>query len=143
MPGIIYALIASVIWGVNYAIAEQTYKYISIYTSLSIEMLIGSIVCMLIGNNLIVTDVKAVMSNNKLLGLVIISCLLFNAAMIMIARSIQVSNATVAGLIEICYPLFTILATLIIFNKHHLSLPVIIGGLLILAGVLVITIYSK
>src|SRR6185312_4442647 len=120
MFGVVYALIASVIWGVNYAIAERTYKQISVYTSLSIEMFVGCIVCLLLGNARVAGDVKMMMGDTKLLNLVIFGCVMFNAAMIMIARSIQVTNATVAGLIEICYPLFTIIATFVIFKDNHL-----------------------
>jgi drug/metabolite transporter (DMT)-like permease len=75
--------------------------------------------------------------------LVIFGCLMFNAATIMIARSIQLANATVAGLIEVCYPFFTIVATLVIFKENHLSLPVVFGGSLIVCGILVITFFGN
>jgi len=60
------------------------------------------------------------------------------AANYLISRSIQASNATLAGLIELAYPVFTVAFTWLLFGHNHLTPAVAFGGLLIMAGAAVI-----
>lgn len=142
MNGVFFAFIAAILWGIDYAIAGQTYKKISVATSLSIEMFIGGIIFFIFNQSTIIKDIKTFKTDHKLLFLFVIGGILFNVAMYMIAKSIQVSNATIAGLIEISYPLFIILSSFLFFNENTLSLPIIIGGILIMIGVIIIGYHS-
>lgn len=60
-------------------------------------------------------------------------------ANLFIVYSIQVKDATAAGIVELIYPLFTILFTWLLFRENHITAPVILGGGLIFAGVLLIS----
>jgi drug/metabolite transporter (DMT)-like permease len=53
----------------------------------------------------------------------------------MIALSVKAKNATLAGLIEICYPVFIAIFSFILFKESHVTSSVLVGGLLIFAGI--------
>jgi len=59
-------------------------------------------------------------------------------AALLIFMSIQAKNATVASLIEVTYPFFTAFFAWILFRQNTLNLATLVGGLLILAGVVII-----
>jgi drug/metabolite transporter (DMT)-like permease len=44
-------------------------------------------------------------------------------------------NASLVGMVEITYPLFTILFAYIFFKEFHLNVFTMLGGMLILSGV--------
>jgi drug/metabolite transporter (DMT)-like permease len=58
----------------------------------------------------------------------------------LIASSIKHSNAMVAGLVEISYPLFIIIFSFLILKETNIDFKTIIGGLLIIIGVVIISI---
>ena len=59
-----------------------------------------------------------------------------STAVYLINNAIQQKNATYAGLIEICYPFFTVLATYVIFGELQLTARSAIGALFIFVGIL-------
>ena len=140
---LVYAMIAAVFWGINYALAEKIGQSISLITMLGIEMLVGSIIALTIAYfTSMTTDFTILCSNSTVLRLVIIQVIIVTVASLFIVMSIQSKNATVAGLVEITYPLFTIIATWLLFQEHHLNVPILIGGGLIFLGVLLISVAS-
>lgn len=64
---------------------------------------------------------------------------IFVIAELCIGLSIHSKNATSAALIEISYPLFTVAFAALLFRQNHLSLGVIVGGLLIFSGVALVS----
>lgn len=50
-------------------------------------------------------------------------------------RSISGKNATLAGQIEISYPVFVALFAFVLFREIHVNTSVIVGGLMVSAGV--------
>jgi drug/metabolite transporter (DMT)-like permease len=60
-----------------------------------------------------------------------------------IGYSIQGKNATLAGLIEITYPLFIALFAYFAFGEAQLSLASALGGTLIFAGVATIYFFAR
>lgn len=137
--GLLYALIASILWGFDYAIAGKMFEKISIYTTLFAQFIIGAILMLILGYADMKKDVPVLAQNNKFTWLFILCCIIFNAAMIFIAQSIKASNATLAGLIEISYPLFIILCSYLLFGDNHITPSIIIGGVLIFSGVVIIS----
>lgn len=137
--GILYALIASILWGFDYSIAGKMFEKISIYTVLFSQFIIGAIIMMILGYADIKKDMPVLAHNNIFTWVFVFCCIVFNAAMIFIAQSIKVSNATLAGLIEISYPLFIILCSYIFFGDNHITPSIIIGGVLIFSGVAIIS----
>jgi drug/metabolite transporter (DMT)-like permease len=131
---IVYALLASVFWGLNYVLAERLFKAkVTPVTLVGVEMLFGSIVLLAVSYFSKLTHDAHVMKDNLWLSLACISTMIVGN--LMIATSIHEKNATLAGLIEISYPVFIILFTLLLFGTNHMTPSVWVGGSLIFAGV--------
>lgn len=137
--GLWYALLASILWGFDYAIAGKLFEKISIYTTLFAQFVVGAILMLALGYSDIRQDLS-LFGNNKITWLFALCCIIFTSAMFFIATSIKESNPTLAGLIEISYPLFIILCSYILFGDNHITPSIIIGGVLIFAGVIIISI---
>lgn len=137
---IFYALIAAVLWGLNYSLAERVLQNVSAVTLLAMEMLLGAVVFGAIGY---FTDLKKDMlyiADNPTLGWILASeVVVVCLASFFIVYSIQAKNATAAAIIELIYPLFTILFTWALFGENHITWSVIAGGILIFIGVLLIS----
>lgn len=133
----IYAMMAAILWGLNYSLSEKIGHRISLLSLLALEMFLGAIV---IGTyayfTTLKTDMTTLLSSPSLLRLTGVELIIVVIANVAIVLSIQSKNATTAGLIELSYPLFTILFTWILFNVHHLNLATIIGSILIALGVI-------
>lgn len=139
--GIIYALLASMLWGLDYAIAEKTFEKVSIYTVLFLQLFVGVFIMLGLGYGEIKKDI-ALTGNNSQTWTLIACCIIFNVAMILVAKSIKYSDATVAGMIEMSYPIFIIIATYILFRENHLNKGIIVGGLFIFVGIAIIYFYG-
>lgn len=57
--------------------------------------------------------------------------------------SVYRKNATMAGLIEISYPIFIVLFTWVLFREVHLTWTSALGGLLIVAGAVIVILSSR
>jgi drug/metabolite transporter (DMT)-like permease len=136
-----YALGAAVIWGINYAVAGRLLERgMSPQTLFFIDMLFGAL-----GMGLILSVLgkwQATFSELQLarpeliwLGVAVFTAMI---AALLIFMSIQAKNATVASLIEVTYPFFTAFFAWLFFRQNTLNLATIFGGLLILAGVVII-----
>lgn len=133
---LVCSVLASVLWGLNYALAERILTNISVTTLLAIEMFIGAIFFFVISLFLnIKNDVAVLTSQPKMLYVLLLEVVVVLAANTLIAYSIQAKNATFAGLVELMYPLFTILFAWLIFKDNQLSMKLMLGGAFIIAGV--------
>jgi drug/metabolite transporter (DMT)-like permease len=142
---ILFALIASVLWGLTYVLNEQIYKRVSILTSLGITTFVTSIVILLIAFfcGLLKPDLVKISSSKGLLLLIIGEVLIFTLAELSIGYSIINKNATLAGLIEISYPIFITIFAYILFKKNQINLGTVIGGILIFLGIIIIYQFNK
>jgi len=139
------ALAASVLWGLVYALHEQVYKHISVLSSIVID---GFVIFVLVGilawkGGFLERDLAIVLSSEKvawLLGAQILAAL---AATVLVAFSINYKNATVAGLVEMTYPLFIVLFTYLLFRESHLNMGTVIGGVLIFTGVVCVYFFNR
>ena len=138
------ALGASAFWGVSYVISEQTYKHISVLTSLAIAMtaagLMAGIVAYFTGT--LSKDLVTIFASPKVLSLVAAGILVLFIAELFIGYSIVGKNATIAGLVEISYPLFIALFSYLVF-RQTLGVGTAIGGALIFAGVGIIYAFNR
>lgn len=134
------AVIAAILWGLNYALAERILHSISPTTLLAFEMLIGAICFFVISCFInLKEDIVLISSQSNLLFFLILEIAVVLIANLLIVYSIQAKSATVAGFIELIYPLFTIFFTWIIFRDNHITTEVILGGGLIMAGVYLVS----
>ena len=136
--GLLSALLASVLWGLNYVLFEKVMHRVNIFSVMFLEYLcctvLVGILCLLFGN--FKNDLQNIYSIKYTFMLNVI---VYLAASLLIASSIKHSNAVVAGLVEISYPLFIIIFSYLILKKTNIDFKTIIGGLLILIGVVVIS----
>jgi len=138
---LVYGLIAAMAWGLNYTLGEQILqKGISPTTLLLMELFPSLFIFLVLGyeefhlkkNFFLITH------DSSLLWMVLATIIAFSAGSLLTYLSIQLKNATVTSLIELSFPLFTIVFTFLLFRINHFTLPVLIGGALIMAGVFVI-----
>jgi drug/metabolite transporter (DMT)-like permease len=135
-----YAVSAAILWGLNYSLTERLVRSISPTTLLAFEMLIGAIGFFAISWFFdLKKDIAVIHTEPNLLFILIIEIIVVLSANLLIVYSIHAKDATVAGFVELIYPLFTILFTWLIFSENHVTLPVIIGGGLIMVGVYIIS----
>ena len=104
------------------------------------ELLIGTLIAGVLCLNYIKEDIKNI---SEIKYLFAGSILMFNLGYLLIAFSIKNSNATIAGLIEISYPLFIILFSYLFFNEVNINKYTLIGGGLVMSGILVISFNDK
>lgn len=135
-----YALGASAVWGLVYVLSEQLYRHLSVPTVVGIQLLAVAIVAAGIGffSGNLHQDLATLGSSRSLIAILIGSIAAWVAAEFLIAYSIAGKDATLAGLIEISYPLFIALFAYLLFHEASITLATAIGGLLIFAGVAVI-----
>lgn len=142
MIGITYAIIAAILWGFDYAIAEKVYEKYSIYTSMFLSFSVGVLISAVIGYNQMKADLPT-FGNNVHTWLLLLNVVITNVAMIFIALSIKESNVTLAGLIKISYPIFIIIFSYLMFRSSHLNYNTILGGVFIFIGIIIISIQSN
>lgn len=132
------ALMASVLWGLNYVVSERLLKYLSPMTLLGIEMAIGAVIFLTCARGRIREEVTALYRAGQMGWMVpaLVSVIVGNW---LIATSIEGKDATLAALIEVSYPLWTVLFAWLLFGAWQAGWSVACGGLLIAAGVVVIS----
>jgi drug/metabolite transporter (DMT)-like permease len=138
---LVYALLAAIIWGLSYALDERVFKYhLSPLTLLACISLGGGIIFSILAYFFkLKADVSLLFHDRKALWILLAAVATANIGSFFITISIQAKNATLAALVELSYPLFTILFSLLIFKVNYFTPKVIIGGLLIMIGVTLIS----
>src|ERR1043166_4979533 len=142
---VIFAFVSSILWGLAYFINEQIYRKISVVTSIGITTLFTAVVMLLIAckGRFLMEDLGAIRRSNQLLGLVVAETIVLMLAEVFIGLSITNKNATLAGLIEISYPVFIILFAYLLFKENQLSISAAAGGSLIFLGIFIIYYFNK
>lgn len=137
---ILYALGASMLWGITYVLSEQIYKKLSISTSLALTCAATAIVmlCLSLFRNEFKRDIATLSTDRSALLLLISGIIIFVLAELCIAFSISEKNATLAGLVEISYPVFIAIFAYILFREDSLNISSLAGALLIFSGIFVI-----
>ena len=141
---LIYAISAAAIWGLDYSLGEKVLKSkISPISLMTLQMGIGTLVFLVIGYRLnLKQDLQLFFTDRKVMGLGLAAVASFNIGNLLIFLSIQAKNATAAGLVELAYPIFTALFTYLLFKENHLTPGLVIGGLFILTGIVVVSLYA-
>ena len=142
---LVFAGLASMFWGMSYAISEQIYRHVSIYTVMAIDCFILAVGFFLGGilTGVIGTDLHVISTSPKVLWLLVAGVIVFGIAELCIALSITTKSATLAGLIEISYPLFIALFAYLFFKESNVNWGIAAGGLLIFCGVATVYWFSR
>lgn len=141
----LYAIIAAILWGVDYALTERALQSIRFSMLLSIELFFGFLTMLGIAifSGSYKADLAGLFSSNKTMVLVVAIVIAFNLANTFIVLSIGDKSATLSGLIEISYPLFIALFSWLFFRENSLSIGTVLGGLCVLGGISIIYFFNK
>lgn len=142
---ILFALGASAVWGLTYVLGEQIYEKISVITSLSLATFISGFVMLVIAwlTGFLHKDVVTLAHDRRILGLSIAEAVCLMVAELLIGFSIVEKNATLAGLIEISYPIFIALFAYLVFKENQVNTGTIVGGFIIFVGVFLVYFFNK
>ncbi len=141
---IILSLLASLFWGLLYVLRGQIYNKISIYTSIALSAFFVFVVALIISltSGSFSKDLATIASSRQVLMYVVSAMVILLLAEIFIASSIVAKNATLAGLIEISYPIFIALFSYILY-KSQVSWGTILGSVFIFLGIFVVYYFNK
>jgi drug/metabolite transporter (DMT)-like permease len=135
-----YAVLAAILWGLNYSLAEKILQSISPFTLLALEMLTGGIFFLILSYfSKLKSDFSIILNQSNVFWLTTAEIVTVVIASYFIVVSIVSKNATVAGIVELIYPIFTILFTWFLFHESHVNIPVLVGGAFIMLGVVIIS----
>lgn len=138
---IVYSLGTAICWALGYVLTERVLKS---GISPSVLMIFSGatyffISCAMVywkGN--LSSNIDIIKDNHNLIyDIAIISVTLF-LGILFINIAIGMKNATLVNLIEISYPVFTLIFAYFILKEFQLSLTTGIGAILIIAGVFII-----
>ncbi|MEM6812225.1 MAG: EamA family transporter [Pseudomonadota bacterium] len=139
------ALGTAVLWGLSYAISEKVMKdgitpiFIMVTTGFFYFVIAFLIAYFSEGFKSGFTVLET--NKSTLINLLIMS-LAFIGGTFLIYYAINLKNATYANLIEITYPIFTLLFAYILYKEIQINISTMIGGIMIFAGVVLIYIKS-
>ena len=144
---LIYTLLASVFWGLSYVISEILLKkydvpffFFSMFTALFTCIL--WVVVNFFYPQLFTTNLLKVVSDKTIMLLLIVDVFLIVSALTLTFIAIKDKDAVIVTLIEISYPFFTMIFSLLLISSTQISIYSILGGILIFAGVGVISIFG-
>jgi drug/metabolite transporter (DMT)-like permease len=143
---IVYALAASIIWGVSYAASGRVIErgmdplaFFFYYAAFG--ALVGALALVVTGRPVSLTDDLRVLGPDWVwLAVALVSSA---AGTLLIYMAIGEKNATLASLIEISYPLFVALFAWLFFRQAHLNPMTVIGAALILSGVAIVFLANR
>ncbi len=129
----LWAVLASLTWGLSYALDEKVLKSISPFSLLVVNALIT---LLLIGPVLFLKSDEAGIANlvhSKSLGLIIFTSILAVLANLFIFLGIKHLGASSAAIIEISYPFFVVLFSALLW-KERFSPSFFVGAALLFCG---------
>lgn len=137
--GFALAVLASVLWGLTYCLDEKLLASMSVFKVYFLHCLCGTVVAGIIllaqgSTPLGLVTVDASRSSLPLVGVTLVTA---TVAALAILSSIRLLGANTSAVLEISYPLFVALFSVLFFNGR-LELPVVVGGGFIFLGAAVI-----
>ena len=138
IPWYVTAIGAALVWGVHYPLVDHALKKLSLVSVLLLTAL-PIFVLALFFHRTLAADCAVWTTLDtgpkvRVLALALTSLL----GSVLLFLSIASKNATLASLIEISYPVFVAMFAFVLFREIHVNTSVIIGGLLVFAGVAMI-----
>lgn len=143
---LVYAVTAAIIWGLNYTLDGKILENgVSPLVLLAAQCTLGAIVFTILSYFFSSPNLWSTLTakNNGNWWLFPTTVLVANLGNFFIILSMQAKNSTIAALIELTYPIFTILFTFLLFKENYLNKVTVIGGSLILLGVVIIAFGEK
>ena len=137
--GFLLAVLASVLWGLTYCLDERVLSSLSVFKLYFLHCLCGTVVAgaILLLQGVSPAGLVTIDTSKTGLPLIGLTLVTATAAALSILGSIQVLGASKSAVLEISYPLFVALFSVLLF-KGQLELPVVIGGVFIFIGAAVV-----
>jgi drug/metabolite transporter (DMT)-like permease len=139
--GLLFALGASVTWGMVYTLDQRILADISPIKLTFLAALVAALLTL----PFVIKDIGSLRSVASMpattLALIFVSIALGALANFFIYSGIQHLGASVASVFEISYPFFVVFFSLLIFGGN-VSLPFIIGGAFMFVGAAIITLFA-
>ena len=143
IPWYVAALGAAVVWGIHYPLIDFALKRVSL---MSVLLLTAIPVLLLVPfyRHVLVADARTLAQLGTGERWTVLSIAVSSlVATVLLFISIDRKNATLAGLIEITYPIFIVLFAWLLFREVHLTWTSVLGGLLIMAGAAIVIAGSR
>lgn len=138
---IYYAVGAAITWGLEYALLDRILggKVSPVFLR-TLQMLAGTMAfgIFAVASGKLVEEAQNAMADRNTLILIAVSLCTFSMANLLIALSIRDGNALLAGLVEMSYPIFIVVFSLLLFGAMHVTVSTVAGGGLILLGIAVL-----
>lgn len=142
----VYALSASIIWGISYAASGRVIErgvtplvFFTLYATVATGVGLSALMTMGKLNEL--ARVRETVGNDWIWLLVAVIASGVGALLIYLA--IGEKNATLASLIEISYPIFVAFFTWLFFRELHFNSLTLVGAAMILGGVSVVYLSNR
>lgn len=134
-PGFLLAVLASVLWGLTYCLDERVLSSLSVFKLYFLHCLCGMLIAgvILLAQGASPAGLFAIDTAKSSLPLVGLTLITATTAALSILGSIQLLGANKSAVLEISYPLFVALFSVLLF-KGQLQLPVVVGGIFIFIG---------
>lgn len=137
----LYAFSTAILWGLSYVVIERVLKagisapmIMFIYTALAAPFFL----IWLLQSGRLLPELNLVLGSKLLWFYSAIFVLAYIAGNLMIFKSVSLKNSTMTSLVEISYPIFTIIFSWLLFREFNLNLFSAIGGVMIFCGVILI-----
>jgi drug/metabolite transporter (DMT)-like permease len=127
---------SSLLWGMDYAVAERLLDRINPVTSLFYTSVVCVAIFGVFGRSTIRNDTQLLLDDPSAVFFLIFVCATGVFANYFTSVAIQLENATVVSMVEISYPLYVMIFSWIVFGqKDVFTTNNVTGGLLIIAGI--------
>ena len=137
-PWYVTAIGAALVWGIHYPLVDHALKKVSLISVLLLTA-IPVVLTAMFFHRTIAADYAAWRTMGAMdRGMVLALALTSLTGSVLLFMSISGKNATLASLIEISYPVFVALFAWLLFREIHVNASVIVGGMLVFAGVCLI-----
>lgn len=142
---IIYSLIASILWGLDYTLAGKLLEKTGFPLLLALQFLVGFLVMLgfVLSSGAYKAELPRLFSTTQSIAMVVIMIGAFVAAHVCIVLSIENKTATLASLIEMSYPIFVVAFSWLLFREASLHVGTVIGGALVFAGVSMVYFFNQ
>lgn len=138
-----YALISAACWGAQYVLMESLFRRVDFaaafsFLSLANGILVSAVLWMLYPRQ----NWAKLCESWPIIWMIVLYLFFGTGAYLFNGFAINQKDATMASLLEISYPLFIILFTLIFLRQFHLNAAGLAGAVLILTGC-VLVVFSR
>lgn len=133
--GLILAVVASILWGLTYCLDERVLASLSVFRLYFLHCVSGMLIAgvVLLVNGASPASLFTIDSATASRPLVALTLVTATAAALSILGSIQLLGASKSAVLEISYPLFVALFSVLLF-KGQLQPAVVVGGVFIFIG---------